>query len=281
VLFGLEGERDVTERELEHLRGYAGSRPVRVGNDAWRQRQLDVPGEVISAVWRLHEYLGEPFDEELREMVVGLAEEVAATWRLPDHGIWETRDAERHHLSSKVYCWSALHRAVQVAPRLGERADPRRWAAIRDEIRDTVLRDGWNDRIGAFTGAFGSAELDASALLLPMSQFLPATDPRMRATIEAIERELGSDDGLVRRWGTDPAGFVLCSFWLVECLLLAGEEGRARRLFEQLLGHANDLGLFAEQVDLRTGAQLGNTPQALSHIGLINAAWRFTDLISG
>ncbi|MDH6462814.1 GH15 family glucan-1,4-alpha-glucosidase [Micromonospora sp. A200] len=281
VLFGLAGERDISERELEHLRGYAGSRPVRVGNDAWRQRQLDVPGEVISAVWRLHDYLGETFDEELREMVVGLAEQVAATWRLPDHGIWETRDGERHHLSSKVLCWCALHRAVQMAPRLGERADPRRWAAIRDEIRDTVLRDGWNDRVGAFTGVFGSAELDASALLLPMMQFLPATDPRMRATIDAIERELGGDDGLVRRWGTDPAGFVLCSFWLVECLLLAGEEGRARRLFEQVLGHANDLGLFAEQVDLRTGAQLGNTPQALSHIGLINAAWRFADLSFG
>ncbi len=276
VLFGLEGERDLSEHDVEHLRGYAGSRPVRVGNDAWLQRQLDVPGEVIQAVWQLHDYLGETLDEELREMVIGLAEQVATTWRQPDRGMWETRDIERHYLSSKVLCWVALHRAVQLAPRLGDRADPQRWAAIRDEIRETVLREGWHDRIGAYTGAFGSDELDASVLFLPVMGFLPATDPRMRSTIELIERELGTDDGLVRRWRTDPAGFVLCSFWLVECLVLAGETDRARTLFEKVLGHANDLGLFAEQIDLASGAQLGNTPQALSHIGLINAAWRLT-----
>ncbi|MGK5441995.1 glycoside hydrolase family 15 protein [Micromonospora sp. URMC 105] len=281
VLFGLAGERDISEHELAHLRGYAGSRPVRVGNDAWRQRQLDVPGEVITAVWRLHEYLGETFEEEVREMVVGLADQVVATWRLPDRGMWETRDADRHYLSSKVLCWAALNRAVQLAPRLGERADVRRWAAARDEIRDTVLRDGWNERVGAYTGAFGSPELDASVLLLPMAQFLPATDPRMRSTIEVVARELGSDEGLVRRWSTDPAGFVLCSFWLVECLTMAGEEDRARRLFTRMLGYANDLGLFSEQLDLDTRAQLGNMPQALSHIGLINAAWRFRDPVSG
>ena len=277
VLFGLEGERDLSEHECVHLRGYADSRPVRIGNDAWRQRQLDVPGEVISAVWRLHDYLGDTFPEELREMVVGLAEQVAATWRLPDRGMWETRDTERHYVSSKVLCWVALDRAVELAPRLGGRADPRRWAAIRDEIRETVLREGWNERIGAFTGAFGSAELDASTLFLPVVHFLPATDPRMRSTIEVVERELGTDEGLVRRWNTDPAGFVLCSFWLVECLVLAGERERARRLFEKVLGYANDVGLFAEQIDLASGVQLGNTPQALSHIGLINAAWRLTD----
>ncbi|SBT52631.1 glycoside hydrolase family 15 protein [Micromonospora auratinigra] len=277
VLFGLEGERDLSEHECTHLRGYADSRPVRIGNDAWRQRQLDVPGEVISAVWRLHDYLGDPFETELREMVVGLADQVAATWRQPDRGMWETRDTERHYVSSKALCWLALDRAVALAPRLGERAEPRRWAAARDEIRATVLREGWNDRVGAYTGAFGSAELDASALFLPVMGFLPATDPRMRATIAVVERELGSDDGLVRRWNDDPAGFVLCSFWLVECLVLAGEAGRARRLFERVLGHANDLGLFAEQIDLRSGVQLGNTPQALSHIGLINAAWRLTE----
>ncbi|SCG39147.1 glycoside hydrolase family 15 protein [Micromonospora inositola] len=277
VLFGLEGERDISEHAYPHLRGHAESRPVRIGNDAWRQRQLDVPGEVLAAVWRLHDYLGETFDEELREMVVGLAEQVAAMWRLPDRGMWETRDTERHYLSSKVLCWVALDRAVKLAPRLGDRADPRRWAAIRDEIRATVLREGWNDRIGAYTGAFGSAELDASALYLPVVQFLPATDPRMRSTIEMVERELGTDAGLVRRWNNDPAGFVLCSFWLVECLVMTGQRDRARALFEKVLGQANDVGLFAEQIDLRTGAQLGNTPQALSHIGLINAAWRLTD----
>lgn len=277
VLFGLEGERDLAEHDCQQLSGFAGSRPVRIGNDAWRQRQLDVPGEVIAAVWRLHDQLGETLADEVREMVVGLAHQVASTWRLPDRGMWETRDSERHYVTSKVLCWVALDKAVRLAPRLGERADPRRWAAARDEIRATVLRDGWHDRMGAYTGAFGSPELDASVLFLPVVGFLPATDPRMRSTIAAVERELGTDDGLVRRWDTDPAGFVLCSFWLVECLVMAGEPERARALFEQVLGRANDVGLFAEQIDLTSGAQLGNMPQALSHIGLINAAWRLTD----
>ncbi|MFG3552914.1 glycoside hydrolase family 15 protein [Micromonospora sp. NPDC047557] len=277
VLFGVEGERDLSEHHCDHLRGYRDSRPVRVGNDAWRQRQLDVPGEVLSAVWRLRDYLGATFEEELREMVLGLTEQVAATWHLPDRGIWETREGERHYLSSKVSCWLAMDRAVGLADRLGERADPRRWAGVRDEIRAAVLREGWNDRIGAFTGAFGSPELDASVLTLPMACFLPATDPRMRSTITTVERELGTDNGLLRRWTTDPAGFLLCSFWLVECLVMAGEPRRAEELFERVVGHANDVGLFSEQIDLTTGAQLGNMPQALSHIGLINAAWRLTE----
>ncbi|MDM4722681.1 glycoside hydrolase family 15 protein [Micromonospora sp. WMMA1363] len=277
VLFGLEGERDISEHVATHLRGYADSRPVRIGNEAWRQRQLDVPGEVLAAVWRLHDYLGETFDEELREMVVGLTEQVANTWHLPDRGMWETRDADRHYLSSKVLCWVAMDKAVTLAPRLGGRGDPRRWAAIRDDIRATVLREGWNEQVGAYTGAFGSDQLDASVLLLPVLGFLPATDPRMRATIAVIQRELSTDDVLVRRWDSDPAGFLLCSFWLVECLVLAGERGRAEALFERAVGHANDVGLLSEQIDLSTGASLGNTPQAFSHIGLINAAWRLAD----
>ena len=239
---------------------------MRVGNDAWRQRQLDVPGEVMSAVWRLRDYLGATFEEELREMVLGLTEQVAATWHLPDRGIWETRDEERHYVSSKVSCWLTMDRAVGLADRLGDRADPRRWARVRDEIRDTVLREGWNDRIGAFTGAFGSAELDASVLALPVTHFLPATDPRMRSTIAMVERELGTEDGLLRRWTTDPAGFLLCSFWLVECLVMTGEPQRAEALFERVVGYANDVGLFSEQIDLATGAQLGNIAAgALAH----------------
>ncbi|MFI6243904.1 glycoside hydrolase family 15 protein [Micromonospora sp. NPDC050795] len=277
VLFGLEGERDLSEHHCNHLRGYRDSRPVRVGNDAWRQRQLDVPGEVMSAVWRLRDYLGTRFEDELLEMVLGLTEQVATTWHLPDRGIWETRDEERHYLSSKVSCWLTMDRAVGLADRLGDRADPRRWARVRDEIRDTVLREGWNDRIGAFTGAFGSPELDASVLALPVTHFLPASDPRMRSTIAMVERELGTEDGLLRRWTTDPAGFLLCSFWLVECLVMTGEPKRAEALFERVVGYSNDVGLFSEQIDLTTGMQLGNMPQALSHIGLINAAWRITE----
>ncbi|GAB3138855.1 glycoside hydrolase family 15 protein [Micromonospora sonneratiae] len=275
IMYGVEGERDLSEHDMDNLRGYADSRPVRTGNDAWRQRQLDVLGEVLAAAYRLREQMHE-FDEELRELLVGLTEQAAATWRETDAGMWEARDEERHYLSSKVMCWVALDRAVQLAPLLGERADPQRWAAVRDEIRLAVLHSAWNDETGAYTGAFGSPELDASALILPLVHFLPATDPRMRATIHAIETRL-TVDGLVRRWSGDPAGFVLCTFWLVECLALAGEYDRAVALFERTAAHANDVGLFAEQLAPATGEHLGNTPQALSHIGLINAAWRLTE----
>ncbi|WBB82194.1 glycoside hydrolase family 15 protein [Micromonospora sp. WMMD882] len=277
VLFGLEGERELAEHDYAQLRGFAGSRPVRVGNDAWRQRQLDVPGELVSAVWRLRDQLGERLDPEVREMVVGLTEQVAATWRLPDRGMWELRDDERHHLSSKALCWVTMDLAVRLAPRLGRGADPARWAAVRDEIRATVLERGWNERVGAYTGAFGSDELDASVLYLPVVRFLPATDPRMRATVAAVQRQLGAPGGLVRRWAGDPGGFLLCSFWLTQCLALAGERTGAEAVFAGAVGHANDVGLLAEQVDPVTGAQLGNFPQALSHIGLVNAAWRLTE----
>nr|MDT0662272.1 glycoside hydrolase family 15 protein [Micromonospora sp. DSM 115978] len=279
IMYGVAGERDLTEHNLDHLSGYAGSVPVRVGNDAWRQRQMDVPGEVLCGAYRFRDRLGELAGDdlagELRELLVGLADQVADQWREPDRGMWEARDARRHYLSSKVYCWAALDRAVRFGSALGARADLARWAAARDEIRAEVLARGWHDGTGAFTGAYGSPELDASALLLPLLDFLPATDLRIRATIAAIERELCSD-GLVRRWADDPAGFVLCSFWLVENLWLAGERDRAEELFARTAARANDVGLFAEQIDIDTGAHLGNTPQALSHIGLINAAWRLT-----
>ncbi|MGW4461289.1 glycoside hydrolase family 15 protein [Micromonospora sp. NPDC004704] len=277
IMYGVEGERDLTEHSLAHLRGYASSRPVRVGNDAWGQRQLDVPGEIFAATKRLSDQLGE-FDGELRAMLISLAEEVVGTWRAPDCGMWEERGAERQYLSSKVMAWVALDRAVQLAPKLGTDARSRveRWAKVRDEIREMVLADGWNERLGAYVGVIGTDELDASALIMPLARFLPATDPRMRSTIEAIESRLGTD-GLIRRWSGDPAAFVLCTFWLVECLVLAGERERAEALFERTLARGNDLGLFAEQIDPASGQHLGNTPQALSHVGLINAAWQLTE----
>jgi GH15 family glucan-1,4-alpha-glucosidase len=275
IMYGVGGERDLTEHELHHLRGYAASRPVRIGNAAWRQRQLDVLGEVLSAAAMMQERIG-VFDHELRRLLIDIADQAAEAWRKPDAGVWETRDNDRHYVSSKVGCWLALDRAVKMAPRLGEGIDVGPWARARDDIRDAVLKYGWSDRAGAFTGAFGSDELDSSVLAMPLVGFLPATDERMRATVRAIECEL-TTDGLVRRWAEDPAGFVLCSFWLVSCLAQAGERDRATQLFERTAARANDLGLFAEQIDPTTGEHLGNTPQALSHIGLINAAWRLTD----
>jgi GH15 family glucan-1,4-alpha-glucosidase len=275
IMHGLEGERDLTERVVDSLRGYAGSAPVRIGNDAWRQRQSDVHGEVLDAAWLLRDYL-DPLHDDTGEMLRSLADQAAESWHLPDAGMWEARDAERHYVSSKVGCWAALDRAVRFGDRLGRPADLARWSSARDELRDTILDRGWNPRVGAYTGAFGSDDLDASVLIMPLWGFLPASDPRMRATIDRIERDLG-DDGLVRRWAGDPAGFFLCSFWLADCLALAGEHARAGALFESLAGRANDLGLLAEQFDPRTGELLGNFPQAFSHMALIGAAWRLTE----
>jgi GH15 family glucan-1,4-alpha-glucosidase len=208
-------------------------------------------------------------------MLVTLADQAASDWREPDAGMWESRDVPRHYTTSKVMCWVALDRAVKLADRLGPNARPDHWARTRDEIRETVLVSAWSDDAQAYAGALGSDRLDASVLLLPLVGFLAADDPRMLATIDAIRDRLG-DGPLVLRWKGDTAGFVISSFWLVECLALAGRIEEATERFDRLLDHANDLGLFAEEIDLRSGEQLGNTPQAFSHVGLINAAWRLT-----
>ncbi|MEU4678545.1 glycoside hydrolase family 15 protein [Micromonospora sp. NPDC023737] len=279
IMYGVEGERDLTEHHLDHLAGYAGSHPVLVGNDAWRQRQNDVLGEPLSASWLMREHL-DPMPPGIRQLLRAITERAARDWHLPDAGMWEARDAERHYVSSKVQCWTALDRAVRFGSDLGSEAEIAGWAAARDEVRRAVLSQGWSDRLQAFTGAFDSEELDASVLLMPLVGFLPADDPRMRSTIRKIEERL-SENGLLRRWEGDPAGFVICSFWMVSCLALAGERDRAGQLFEHLADQVNDLGLLAEQVDPRSGQALGNFPQALSHIGLINAAGDLTDLDAG
>jgi GH15 family glucan-1,4-alpha-glucosidase len=273
IMFGVEGERDLTEHTLDHLRGYRDSAPVRVGNDAWSQRQLDVLGEVLEGAWVLRDQLGDL--EPLTAAFLGdLADRAAASWRETDAGIWEARDAERHYLTSKLLCWVALDRAIKLAPQLGEQAAQERWGAARDEVRRAILERGWNDEAGAYTGAFGSDRLDAGVLLMAILGFLAADDERMLATIDAIERDL-SHDGLVQRWSGagDEGSFVICSYWLAQCRALAGQTDRAHRIFETVTAHANDLGLLAEEIDLRDGELIGNFPQALSHIGLINAAW--------
>lgn len=272
IMYGVEGERDLSEHVLEHLSGHRGSKPVRVGNAAWDQKQLDVLGEVLDAAHLLREQLGE-LAAPTRQLLVALANRAAHSWEEPDAGMWEARDKERHYVSSKVMCWLALDRATKLAPMLGDEADADSWAAARDQIRAAVLKRGWSDRAGAFTGAFESDELDASVLLLPLVGFLPATDHRMRATIDAVEAHLGSGR-LVRRWAEDASGFLICTYWLVECLALAGEPERAEKWFRLATGNGNDLGLLSEEADLESGEMLGNFPQAFSHVGLINAAWR-------
>ncbi|WP_410814072.1 glycoside hydrolase family 15 protein [Micromonospora sp. 067-2] len=276
IMYGVQGERDLTEHRLDQLAGYRDSPPVSIGNDAWRQRQTDIFGEALDSAWLLRDRL-EPMQPEVRQVLRVLADQAATDWRLPDAGMWEERGVEHHHVSSKVQCWVALDRAVRFGDTLGGPDDVARWAAARDEVRATVLDRGWSDRLGAYTGSFDSEDLDASVLVMPLVGFLPAHDPRMRSTVRAVEQRL-SHDGLLRRWDGDPAGFVICSFWLVGCLAMAGERDRAHELFRALASRVNDLGLFAEQIDPRTGEQLGNFPQAFSHIGLINAAGQLTDM---
>jgi alpha,alpha-trehalase len=282
IMYGIGGEHDLSERELPHLSGWRESRPVRVGNGAWNQVQLDVYGELLNALHVYRERLGD-IHPEIQAFVSDLADTAARRWRETDSGIWEMRGEPRHHLSSKVMCWVALDRAVKLAPQLGDYAKTDEWTAGRDEIREAILTRGWSEARQAYAQSFESDELDGAALLMPIYGFLPATDARMRATIEAIAREL-TEDGLVLRYraqkGLNTDGlageegtFVICSFWLVSCLAQAGEVERAERLFAQLARYANDLGLLGEEIDTANGEQLGNFPQAYSHIGLITAAY--------
>jgi len=283
IMYGISGEHDLSERELPHLPGWRESRPVRVGNGAWGQTQLDVYGELLDALWIYHERLGE-LHPEIQHFIAELADAAAEGWKQRDAGMWEMRGEPLHHLSSKVLCWTALDRAVKLAPLLAEHgARAEEWAAERDRIRESVLERGWSEKRKAYAQAFGSDELDAAALLMPLLGFLPADDERMRSTIDTIARDL-TEDGLVLRYrneeGLNADGlegeegtFVICSFWLVSCLAKAGEVERAEALFDQLAGYANDLGLLAEEIDVANDELLGNFPQAFSHIGLITAAW--------
>ncbi len=273
VMFGAAGEHDLTEHRLDHLAGYAGSRPVRVGNDAWTQKQLDVLGEVLECAWVLRDHLGE-LSPPTAAFLRSLADRAAATWREPDAGIWEGREGERDYLTSKVMCWVALDRAINLADRLGDEADVTRWESAREEVRAAILARGWNEEVQAFTGAFDSDHLDAGVLLLPIVGFLPGDDERVVATLDAIERDL-SKDGLVQRWTSsgDEGAFVICSYWLAAGRAMAGQVERAREIFDTVTGYANDVGLLSEEIHLSDKALIGNFPQVLSHIGLINAAW--------
>ena len=302
IMFGIGGERDLTERELPHLAGWRHSVPVRVGNGAWNQRQLDVYGELLSAVHRLSDHLfdstsrrvgpmsapdkwGAPPDmaPATRRFFVQLADTAARRWKEKDQGIWEVRGEPRDFLYSKLMCWVALDRAVDLADRLdaSNRVEP--WKQTQNQIREAILTRGWSERAGAFTQSFGSDELDASNLMLPLVGFLPADEPRVLATIDATEDRLTDERGLVYRYrsndglGGEEGTFLLCTFWLAQALARAGQTARARTVFERAAVFVNDVDLLAEEVDPVSGELLGNFPQAFSHIGLVNAAWAISE----
>ncbi|MGH8945479.1 MAG: glycoside hydrolase family 15 protein [Acidimicrobiia bacterium] len=280
--FGVGGERDLTERELSWLEGWRGSRPVRVGNGAWKQSQHDVYGALLAAAYRLKD-LVDFGDEGRRRMLVTLADLAAKVWDQPDQGIWEMRDEPRHHLYSKLMCWVALDRALELSGDLQAEDRVDGWREQRDAIRVAILDKGWNQSMGAFTQSFGSTALDASALVIPIVGFLAPDDPKVTATIDVIERQLSVPSGLLMRYRTpdglegDEGAFLLCTFWLAHAHALAGNLARAREVFRTASSFANDLGLLAEEVDTVGDDLIGNFPQAFSHIGLINAAWAIAE----
>jgi GH15 family glucan-1,4-alpha-glucosidase len=301
IMFGVGGERDLTERELPQLEGWRHSAPVRVGNAAWKQHQLDVYGELLSAVHRMSDHLFDdthrlgPLSDSgkwdaptdlapaTRTFLVQLADTAARRWHEKDQGIWEIRGEPRDFLYSKLMCWVALDRAVILADRLGASSRIGSWTQTRDQIREAIVTKGWSDRAKAFTQSFGSDELDASNLMVALVGFLPADDPRVLATIEATEDRLTDERGLVYRYRSsdglegEEGTFLLCTFWLAQALAQAGQQVRARAVFERAAGFVNDVGLLAEEVDPVSGELLGNFPQAFSHIGLVNAAWAISE----
>ena len=283
VVYGIGGERLLPEWELSWLPGYGGASPVRVGNAASAQFQLDVYGEVLDALHSARRVGLEP-DENAWRVQRALTEFVAEAWSRPDAGIWEMRGPRRHFTHSKVMAWVALDRSVRAALELGLDGPVERWRALRDTIHAEVCEKGYDRELNAFVQHYGAKRPDASLLLLPLVGFLPSRDPRVVGTVELIRREL-EVDGLLARYHTDadldglPHGegaFLACAFWLADNLALQGRQGEARELFERLLALRNDVGLLSEQYDPIGGRQLGNFPQALSHVGLVNTARNLT-----
>ncbi|HEX6425691.1 MAG TPA: glycoside hydrolase family 15 protein, partial [Acidimicrobiales bacterium] len=282
ILYGVTGDRRIEEHELDHLAGYRASRPVRAGNAAWRQTQLDVYGELLDAAALYADHIAS-LDDTTAAFLADMADRAAERWQEADHGIWEMRGDPRHFLYSKLMCWVALDRASRLADQLRAPDRLARWCRERDRIRDTILERGWSESAGAFTQSFGSEDLDASALMIPIVGFLPPDDPRVRATVDAIADRLTDDHGLVYRYRADDgldgdeASFGICTYWLAHALALGGDLDRARACFETVTGYANDVGLLAEEIDGPTGELLGNFPQAFTHIGLVNAAHAIAD----
>jgi GH15 family glucan-1,4-alpha-glucosidase len=283
IMYGIRGERELVERVLEHLSGYEDSRPVRIGNGAVNQKQLDVFGEVLDC---LHQYrrqgcferYGEKLEGPLWYLMQVMAEHVCQHWQDTDRGIWEVRDGEHHFVYSKVMCWVALDRVIRAAEQEGLDGEVERWRIVRDQIRTDILTNGYNTQMGAFTQYYGGTTLDASCLLLPLVGFIPPNDPRMRSTVDRVLEQLTDERGFVYRYNGEDGleggegTFSLCSFWLVDNLAMQGRVDEARSLFERLVGYAGRLGLFSEEISGDEGRALGNYPQAFTHIALINSA---------
>jgi GH15 family glucan-1,4-alpha-glucosidase len=275
LMYGVGGETSLEEVELPHLSGYRNSSPVRIGNGAFHQLQLDIYGELLATAFQWHEH--NLIDDGFWQLLVDLVDWVADNWQRPDSSIWEVRAEPRHYVYSKVMCWVALDRAIRLAEDLPAPPSLQHWIAQRDAVREDVLANGWDEERQTFTQSYGSVALDAANLLISVYGFLPGDDPRVTATIQATMRELTRDGMLYRYTSEDglpgqEGVFSICTFWLADALILSGDIEGGERVFRRMLRFASPLGLYSEQIDPRTGDFLGNFPQAFTHIALINTA---------
>ncbi len=287
VMYGLGGERRLTEIEIPVLEGYQRSRPVRIGNGAYSQFQLDIYGEIMDSAHIFRKF-GGSVDPEYWEYLGRVVNFVIDHWKEPDEGIWETRGGRQHFVFSKVMCWVAMDRAIKAATALGLPGDINVWRKVRTEIRNEVMAKGYSPERQAFVQCYDSKNLDAANLMLPLVGFIPATDPKMRSTIRAIQSELTSPQGFVFRYddfddglGGTEGTFIICTFWLADNLIQLGELEEARKLFDAAMGCANDLGLLSEEFDATNGTMLGNFPQAFSHLAVINTAVQLQQAVEG
>jgi len=284
IMYGLKGERQLPEWEIDWLSGYEKSKPVRIGNAAAMQVQLDIYGEMLDCFFHAQSRMGRHTEDDFRVLVL-LLDQLEKVWHEPDEGIWETRGGPQQFTYSKMMAWVAFDRAVLLSERLQYDAPVEKWKNLRDTLHGEICARAFSKKKNSFVQAYGSEQLDASLLLMPVVGFLPGTDPRVKSTVDAIEREL-MPAGLVMRYDTSkaedglPAGegvFLACSFWMVSALKAIGRMGDARRLFERLLKLRNDLGLLSEEYDVNRKRLVGNFPQAFSHISLVNAAFDLED----
>ena len=283
IMYGINGQKNLTEEILDHLEGYKGSAPVRVGNAAYEQKQNDIYGILLDVIYQQFVQFKNTLSnsEELWTISKSMVNIVKNNWKKADKGIWEFRTEERHFTFSKLLCWVAVDRAIKIAELLGKEADHNKWINLRSEIHKDIYDNAWNEEIQAYTQSYGSDDLDASTLLMENYDFIDAKDPRFVATVQATEREL-CNGGLMYRYknkddfGLPSSSFTICTFWMINSLYKIGERKKAKKYFDQLLSYSNHLGLFSEDIDFESKRLLGNFPQAYSHLALIETAINFS-----
>tara|TARA_B100001741_G_scaffold172155_1_gene142054 strand:+ start:1 stop:957 length:957 start_codon:yes stop_codon:yes gene_type:complete len=282
IMYGIDGQKNLTEKILKHLSGYKNSKPVRIGNAAYIQKQNDIYGILVDAIhFQIEKFKDISYKhEQLWSIVKSVVWVVEKNWKKPDKGIWEFRNEDQHFTFSKLLCWVAIDRAIKISNLIKNGRKSDKWKILREEIKNDIHLNAWNPKIKAFTQSYGSDFLDASVLLMESYGFIDCKDPKYVDTVKAIERELLFDGLLFRYKNNDDFGepkssFTVCTFWYINSLFKIGEETKAKNLFDQLLSNSNHMGLFSEDLDFKTKKMLGNFPQAYSHLALIETAMNF------